>query len=125
MLSFLRVIIIFPVLRLLKYFSLISPSKAVELERGINLFLTHPKPFISSPILKLLMHFSLIPNNMIVKGDYVIISYLDNNIIRELYVPYDKESIGGETNMGFRQPPFIPLLVGKREFGKEVYIQEE
>lgn len=75
--------------------------------------------------MRLLTYFSIIPSNMSKKGNYAIISYLDNDVIRQLYVPYDDENIGGETNVGFRQPPFIPLLVGEREFKKSVYIIEE
>ena len=72
-----------------------------------------------------LRYFSLAPENMIYKNKYSVISYYDNNIIKQLYIPYDRDFSGGYTNVGFYQPDSIPLLVGEKEFGEKVEIQEE
>ena len=59
------------------------------------------------------------------KGKWALISYYEKNVIKQLYVPYDENCLGGETNMKFEQPLGIPVLVGEREFKEKVHIKEE
>ena len=71
------------------------------------------------------MYFSIIPKNMKVSGNFAIINYFDGDVVRELYIPYDKNYMGGYTNIGFYQPSRIPILVSEREFNVVVEILEE